>query len=96
MSSDFRKVFGHKIKMVRKLHFDTQKDIGELLGKSKQTVCKYEQGIVPLTVEQLSVLLKHWEKEYTAWWFFKMGAAEQRMLHKIENCERCAGEVVQD
>lgn len=54
--------YSQAIKMLRAKHDDTQKTCAELIGKSIPTYRSKEDGKVSFTIDEVMVLLEHWDE----------------------------------
>lgn len=70
-----------RLKLFRKAFGITQQEIADKIGKSKQLVGQYENGIVPMPLDFVKAMHKHFEMNYT-WFLSGVGRLKQEAPEK--------------
>ena len=55
-----KKQFGQRLQEVRKLHKETQKDVGEIIGTKPNNISEIESGKRTTTAENIAKICRHY------------------------------------
>lgn len=82
---------GVNLRMLRKIHHETQEELGEILGLSKSAICAYEKGERALDTQKLQLYANHYRKSIdelvhgnltslNSMQYFKSGKAQMKIM----------------
>ena len=55
-----KELFGQRIQEIRKLHHETQKELGNIIGTRQNNISDLESGKQTTTAEKIALICKHY------------------------------------